>query len=98
MKNIIDFKEKEFLRNELKEYICKTDGLITSQKKELREWVRAGNSVYENPYQISDESGCEMSYIDAVGLYEEFENDFLERQAFKQAYCIDVETGTHSAF
>jgi hypothetical protein len=69
---------KEYLQDEFKEYLSKTNGLTTEQKKELRKWVRAGNSVYENPYQISDESGCEMNYIDAVGFYEELENDFLE--------------------
>jgi len=90
---------KEYLQNELAEYLLhKSYGLTKQKKKELREWVGGGNSVYENPYKICDGSGREMNYIDAIEFYEEFGNYFREQQAFEQAYCMDVEEGSCQHF
>ena len=62
------------------------------------EWVSSENIVYENPYQIYDESGWEMNYIDSIGFYEEFENDFLEQKAFEQAYRMNSKDGSCQHF
>jgi len=66
------------LRRELKEYKG-TIGIMTEdEKKELHEWVAAGNSVHENPWYLSEESGHPMDYIHALrftkDLCEEMEN------------------------
>lgn len=39
---------KEFLEQEYKEYIKKTP-MTKKEQRALREWVKDGNSVYENP-------------------------------------------------
>lgn len=38
---------KEFLENKYKEY-CKNTTMTNSERRALREWVKDGNSVYEN--------------------------------------------------
>lgn len=38
---------KEFLENEYKDY-CKRTSMTASERRALREWVKDGNSVYEN--------------------------------------------------
>jgi len=56
---------KTFLREQLSEYL-RTIGYITSEeKKDLLEWVKDGNSVYDNPFLMSDDNGYPMDYIEA---------------------------------
>jgi len=54
---------KAILRKELKEYLMVIDPLTENEKKELREWVRAGNSVNDNPYLLCNEYGWPMDFI-----------------------------------
>ena len=44
----IDKELQEYLENQYKEYISKTPMTKTEQRA-LREWVKSGHSVYENP-------------------------------------------------
>jgi len=62
---------KACLRGELKEYMRANKGITKSEINELREWVASGNSVYDNPYFYSDESGWPMDYISAMRFDEE---------------------------
>jgi hypothetical protein len=67
----ISKNEKELLRGELEHYLELNDDLTLSEFEKLKEWVLSGNSVHENPYLLSDESGCPMDYIEAIRCYEE---------------------------
>jgi hypothetical protein len=54
---------KEYLENQYKEYLKK----MTMTKKEqraVREWVKAGNSVYDNPAGAWLDGGVRMEYLD----------------------------------
>lgn len=57
---------ENFLHKQLKEYEA-TIGIMTAdERKELHEWVAAGNSVHDNPCYIYGEDGCPMDYINAI--------------------------------
>lgn len=59
------------IRDEFKEYIEKLTDLTADEKKELREWVDCGHSVYDNPFGVCDERGMTMDYIEALRIYNE---------------------------
>jgi len=62
-------KELKAIRyKELKQYLAVIGHLTEDEKNELREWVADGNSVYENPYMIFDESGCPMDFINGCRI------------------------------
>ena len=54
---------KLFLRNELREYMLIAGELTAEEKVDLRKWVSQGNSCYDNPYALCDESGRSMDFI-----------------------------------
>jgi hypothetical protein len=54
---------KAYLREELKEYM-RTIGDVTAEERiNIRKWVLDGNSVYNNPYSLYEESGGLMDFI-----------------------------------
>ena len=57
--------KKEYLRNELGEYE-KNEPMTLSERREVHKWVRRGNSVRENPWNIAYENGYVMSFLDAL--------------------------------
>jgi len=59
---------KAYLREELKEYL-RTIGDITAEEIiDIRKWVLDGNSVYDNPYSLYNESGCLMDFINGYRI------------------------------
>lgn len=70
-KRTFDKNQKDFLRRELKEYKGTIGVMTEDEKKELYEWVAAGNSVHDNPYYIYGEDGHPMDYITAIRLNED---------------------------
>lgn len=42
--------------------------MTLSERKELRKWVRHGNSIYANPWNAAYENGHEMNYLDALKM------------------------------
>lgn len=44
-------------------YLLTVDGVTEDEKRAFREWVEAGNSIYDNPYSLYNESGCPMDFI-----------------------------------
>ena len=59
-----DAKSKRaVLREQLREYKGIIGNLTADEKKDLHQWVAGGNSVYENPYFLYDESGNPMDFI-----------------------------------
>ena len=62
---------KAALRKELKEYHGKMGFLTEDEKKGLREWVAAGNSVNSNPDMLCYESGWPMDFINGCRVSNE---------------------------
>jgi hypothetical protein len=51
--------------------------MTAQERKELREWVKSGNDIFENPWCISWENGWPMDYIHAL----RFHNGMAEEMA-----------------
>jgi len=69
--NILDKELRDLLRKELKEYEQTIGDLTHDEQKELREWIKKGRSVYDNPWYISMENGWPMDYIEASRTIDE---------------------------
>jgi len=54
---------QEFLEAEYKEYIKKTE-MTKKEQRALREWVKDGNSVYENSCEAWYEGQVPMEFLD----------------------------------
>ena len=52
----------------LKEYEKNIGDITVEERKELRTWVSAGNSPYDNPHLLYSESGCPMDYVTATRI------------------------------
>jgi len=63
------------LRRELKEYLATISDLTADERKELREWVAEGNSVYGNGYYMCDGNGDPMDYITAERTVTDMRNN-----------------------
>ena len=62
---------KDMLRKELKRYEATIGHMMPEERKELREWVSAGNSPYDNPCLLCGEDGRLMDYITAIRIDED---------------------------
>jgi hypothetical protein len=62
---------REYLRKGLKKYEAMFDGMTEDERKELREWVAAGNDFNNNPYLLHSEDGWPMDFINASRTAEE---------------------------
>jgi len=66
---MIYYTEKELksmLRDELRRYETTIGPMTEEERKELREWVKGGNSPYDNPFCMSDDYGYPSDYITAI--------------------------------
>ena len=54
---------KEYLENQYKEYLKKRT-MAKKEQRAVREWVKAGNSVYDNPAGAWLDGGVRMEYLD----------------------------------
>ena len=54
---------KEYLENQYKEYLKKRT-MTKKEQRAVREWVKAGNSVYDNPAGAWLDGGVGMEYLD----------------------------------
>jgi hypothetical protein len=54
---------KEYLENQYKEYLKKRP-MTKKEQRAVREWVKAGNSVYDNPAGAWLDGGVRMEYLD----------------------------------
>ena len=57
-------------------YYLSFDDITDVEMRNLEDWVNEGNSVFENPYCISDDYGRPMDFINAcrfnIAMYEDF--------------------------
>ena len=49
----------------MKRYLTLVPDASEEELSELKEWVTAGNSPYSNPWDIADERGTELPFIQA---------------------------------
>jgi hypothetical protein len=54
---------KEYLEDQYKEYLKKRT-MTKKEQRAVREWVKAGNSVYDNPAGAWLDGGVRMEYLD----------------------------------
>ena len=54
---------KEYLENQYKEYLKKRT-MTKKEQRAVREWVKAGNSVYDNPAGAWLDGSVRMEYLD----------------------------------
>ena len=54
-----------YLVNELELYLTLVPDASEKEISELKEWVTVGNSLYSNPWYITDEHGTELPFIQA---------------------------------
>ena len=59
----ISAEHQEFLEAQYKEYIKKTP-MTKKEQRALREWVKDGNSVYENDCSAWYDGGIPMEFLD----------------------------------
>jgi hypothetical protein len=73
--NVLDKELRDLLRKELKEYEQTISDLTSDERKELREWIKKGRSVYDNPWYISMGNGWPLDYIKASRTFDEILNN-----------------------
>jgi len=49
-------------------YLLTIDDVTEDEKRDLKIWLEAGNSVYDNPYTIYGENGCIMDFINGCRI------------------------------
>jgi hypothetical protein len=94
MMDTIDFTEKDArdMRHvELRRYRPAIGRMTPGERRGLREWARAGNSVHDNPYCLYGENGWPLDYITAIRVAEDLWDD-------PENYAIAPETGPSDDF
>ena len=49
-------------------YLQTVHDITEDERHDLKEWVAGGNSVYDNPYSLYDESGRPMDFINGCRM------------------------------
>ena len=60
---------KQYLNQELTAYE-ESESMTLLERKELRKWVKAQNSVHSNPGLWAYENGNEMDFLDCIARFE----------------------------
>ena len=61
----------DVLYKDLRQYEATVGRLTPNERKELREWVAAGNDVHCNPYLLYGENGHPLDFITAGRIAED---------------------------
>jgi hypothetical protein len=64
----LKLKIKQLQLQILETYLLTVGDIDESERHGLEEWFAGGNSVYDNPYSLYDESGCPMDYINGCRI------------------------------
>jgi hypothetical protein len=69
-----------FLKREATQYKTTMD-MSQMERQCLDDWVKDGNSVYDNPWCIADEQGRPMDYISAIRVVDDLKpvNDRIDQ-------------------
>jgi hypothetical protein len=57
-------------------YLLTVHDVTEEEKRDLMEWVATGNSAYDNPYSLYDDSGCLMDFINGRRISIEMAEDY----------------------
>ena len=64
----LKLKIKRLQRQIVETYLTTIDGVTEEERNDLYEWVAGGDSVYDNPCSIYDESGQPMDFINGCRM------------------------------
>lgn len=67
--NNISQQMRSLLRNDLQRYIQEVQ-MTDTERQELCQWVQAGNSPYDNGWNIATDAGIPMDYVSAKRIVE----------------------------
>lgn len=56
-------------------WLIKEFKLNAKEKRQLKKWIKEGNSFYDNPWYMAQENGNPYSFIEALRLVKELRND-----------------------
>ena len=70
-------KIKQLQEHIVETYLLTVDNITEAEKRELLEWVAVGNSVYDNPYSLYDDSGRPMDFINGCRTGVKMTEDFF---------------------
>jgi len=77
MSNQLTEEMKKYLNQELNTYE-ESVPMTFSERKKLRKWVKAGNSVHSNPGLWAYENGNVMNFLDALRFEDGLQESYLE--------------------
>jgi hypothetical protein len=75
---------KDLIQREMRQYRSEVGRMTPQERKELREWVADGNSVYNNPYHMAWDGGYPVDYITAM-------RDIEDMRSNPEIYGIESE-------
>ena len=67
---------KKFLAKDMHSCLKKHPDATPCEKDSLLQWVEAGESPWNNPYFLYDETGYPMDYIEGCRIGKEMDRDF----------------------
>jgi hypothetical protein len=70
---------KDYLWREAAEYMRGLD-ITPEERRELVAWIQAENSVYDNPWCMTDESGRLMDYITATHMARDLASQYASQE------------------
>lgn len=78
MKFTVDISQekKEYLEELLRQYLKEIPDITKDELKDLKVWVKAGHSPYENGDYICYEGGGPMDFINAERFVAELANEY----------------------
>ena len=82
-------------REQLKKYKAEIGSMSPEEQKELREWVDAGNSPYDNPYLLYGDDGWPMDFINADRTADDMKHN---PENYHWGFEPEVNTGEESQF
>ena len=67
--NNVSRELRSLLRDDLQQYITEVQ-MTDAERQELFQWIQAGNSPYDNGWNIATDAGTPMDYISAKRIVE----------------------------
>ena len=82
----IDPEIRRMLQSDLREYLQQFPDATRKEKQELRRWVAAGRSPYDNQWELYNDYGWPMDFITA----ERIGKDLIDEPENKSACMVDL--------
>lgn len=76
------------LRQQLREYLRGFSDATSEEIAAVRDWVKEGNSPYENGDYVCDEKGHPLDFINTMRFWDGLRQEWLEDpEAFMAEHC-----------